>query len=205
MLNDKVRRMQINSEIYNELKNNNNIITTSKVVEMGYSRSLLSKYVKEGLLERSQQGVYMLADAIEDDMYMLMLRSKKIIFSHDTALFLNGLSDRTPSIHSVTIPSNAKLSKALSAECICYYVKPDLYHIGKTMIKNSLGYEVRCYNAERTVCDMIRSRNRLDDESVVAAIKNYANSREKNLNLLAEYAEIFRVQKILKKYLEVLL
>lgn len=204
MLNG-VSAMQINPRIYSELKNNNNMITTAKVIEMGFSRSLLSKYVKEGLLERSQQGVYMLIDAIEDDMYMLMIRSEKIIFSHDTALFLNGLSERTPFVHSVTIPSDTKLSKALNDECICYYVKPDLYHVGEILRKNSLGYEVRCYNAERTICDIVRSRNRLDDETVVAAIKNYANSREKDLNLLAEYAELFGVQKILKRYLEVLL
>lgn len=98
--------MPINSKIYEEIKRNNNIITTAKVVELGFSRSLLSKYVKEGLLERSQHGVYTLFDVVEDDMYTLMLRSDKIIFSHDTALYLNGLSERTPFIHSVTIPSN---------------------------------------------------------------------------------------------------
>ena len=52
--------MPINSKIYEEIKRNNNIITTAKVVELGFSRSLLSKYVKEGLLERSQHGVYTL-------------------------------------------------------------------------------------------------------------------------------------------------
>lgn len=77
---------------------------------MGFTRSLLSKYVRAGLLERERQGVYILANSIHDDMYTLMLRSDKIIFSHDTALFLNGLSERTPFIHSVTIPSNTKFS-----------------------------------------------------------------------------------------------
>ena len=197
--------MHINSKIYEEIKRNNNIITTAKVVELGFSRSLLSKYVKEGLLERSQHGVYILIDAVEDDMYTLMLRSDKIIFSHDTALYLNGLSERTPFIHSVTIPSNSKLSKGVSDECVCYYVKPQLYRIGETILENSFGNRVRCYNAERTVCDIIRSRNRLDEETVISAIKNYAVSKEKDLNLLAEYATMFGIEKILKRYMEVLL
>ena len=105
--------MNMNPEIYSAIRANNNMITTSDVLSMGFSRMLLSKYVKEGLLERCRQGVYMLPEETQDDMYILMLSSKKIIFSHDTALFLNGLSDRTPFTHSVTIPSNACLPKAI--------------------------------------------------------------------------------------------
>lgn len=197
--------MNINPVILETIKKNNNIITTSQVVELGFTRSLLSKYVKAGLLERERQGVYTFVDSVHDDMYTLMLRSDNIVFSHDTALFLNGLSERTPFIHSLTIPSNTKLSNVLREECVCYYIKPELHRIGIIYRKTTLGNEVRCYNAERTICDLLRSRNRLDEETVISAIKNYALSPEKDLNLLAIYASQFRVDKILKRYMEVLL
>jgi predicted transcriptional regulator of viral defense system len=197
--------MKINSSILEALKKNNNVITTAQVVELGFSRYLLSKYEKEGLLDRERQGVYVLPDSVHDDMYTLMLRSKKIIFSHDTSLFLNGLSERTPFIHSVTIPNDTRVSKVIQEECTCYYIKPELHQIGMTMRKTTLGNEVRCYNAERTICDLLRSRNRLDEETVISAIKNYAISSDKDLNLLAVYASKFGVDKELKRYMEVLL
>ena len=197
--------MKINQEILVEMKKNNNMITTAQVVALGFSRALLSKYVKEGLLERGRQGVYILPDSVHDDMYTLTLRTDKIIFSHDTALFLNGLSERTPFEHTVTIPSNSVLSDVLMEECICYYVKPELYELGIVMKKTTFGNEVRCYNAERTICDLIRSRSRMDEETVISAIKNYAAYKDKDLNRLAAYAEKFRVSKILKQYMEVLL
>ena len=197
--------MEINPTILETIKNNNNMITTAQAVELGFTLSLLSWYVKKGVLERGRRGVYILSDSIHDDMYTLMLRSDKIIFSHDTALFLNGLSERTPFIHSVTIPSNTKLSNLLREECVCYYIKPELHQVGVIKKKNTLGNEVRCYNAERTICDLLRSRNRLDQETVISAIKNYAVSSDKDLNLLAVYASQFGVDKILKKYMEVLL
>ena len=197
--------MKINSAILEALKKNNNVITTAQVVELGFSRYLLSKYEKEGLLERERQGVYVLPNSVHDDMYTLMLRSGKIIFSHDTALFLNGLSERTPFTHSVTIPSNTKLSASLREECVCYYIKIELHQIGAITRKTTLGNEVRCYNAERTICDLLRSRNRLDEETVISAIKNYAASADKDLNLLAVYASQFGVEKVLKRYMEVLL
>ena len=48
--------MKINSIILDTIKKNNNIITTEQVVKLGFSRYLLSKYEKEGLLERERQG-----------------------------------------------------------------------------------------------------------------------------------------------------
>ena len=197
--------MKMNSVILEALKKNNNVITTAQVVELGFSRYLLSKYEKEGLLERERQGVYVLPNSVHDDMYTLMLRSEKIIFSHDTALFLNGLSERTPFVHSVTIPNNTRVSKVIQEECVCYYIKPELHQIGMTIRKTTLGNEVRCYNAERTICDLLRSRNRLDEETVIGAVKNYAASSDKDLNLLAVYASKFGVKKELKRYMEVLL
>lgn len=197
--------MNMNAVILEAIKNNNNLITTSQVIGMGFSKTLLTKYVKAGLLERSSHGVYSLADTLQDDLYILMLHSSKIIFSHDSALFLNNLSDRTPFHHSITIPSNSALPNTIKGECNCFYIKPELYGLGMVERKTAFGNVVRCYNAERTVCDFLRSRNRCDDEMVISAIKNYASSSIKNLNLLAAYSEKLKVEKELKKYMEVLL
>lgn len=197
--------MDINPVILKEIQKNNNTITTAQVVSLGFSRALLSKYVKAGVLERGRQGVYILPNSVHDDMYTLSLRSEKIIFSHDTALFLNGLSERTPFEHAVTIPSNSVLSDVLMEECNCHYIKPELFELGLTTKKTTFGNEVRCYNAERTLCDILRSRNRMDEETVISAVKNYVAYKDRDLFRLASYAEQFRVYKILKRYLEVLL
>ena len=197
--------MEINPTILETIKNNNNMITTAQVIDLGFTRALLSRYVKEGLLERGRQGVYILSDSIHDDMYTLMLRTDKIIFSHDTALFLNDLSERTPFTHSVTIPSNTKLSNILQDECVCYYIKPELHQVGMIFRKTTLGNEVRCYNAERTVCDLLRSRSRIEIQTFQGALKAYARRKDKNLRTLMQYAGMFRVEKILRQYLEVLL
>lgn len=197
--------MEINQKILNELIKNNNMITTSQVITLGFSRALLSKYVKEGLLERSRQGIYTLPESIHDDMYTLALRSENIIFSHETALFLNGLSDRTPFSHSVTIPSNSSLPNSLKEECTCYYIKSDLHQEGIIYKKTTFGNTIRCYDPERTICDLLRSRSRLDEETVINALKNYAGYKEKDLKRLGIYAEKLGVSTMLKRYMEVLL
>lgn len=197
--------MNINPTIYEELKKNNNMITTSQVLSLGFSKQILTNYVKAGLLERIRHGLYILPDAVHDDMYTLMLRSDKIVFSHDTAFFLNGLTERTPFMHTVTLPSNAALPNSLKGECACFYVKPELHSLGIIEKNTTFGNTVRCYNIERTICDFQRCRNRCDEETVISAVKKYALSDKKDLNLLGVYAKQFKVDKELRKYLKVLL
>lgn len=182
-----------------------NMITTTEVMSMGYSKQLLSKYVQEGLLERVRQGVYILPDAIHDDMYTLMMRSEYIVFSHESALFLDGLAERTPFMHSITLPSNKSIPGSIKHECICFYITPELHGLGMIERRTGFGNVVRCYNAERTICDFLRTRDRCDEETVISAIKNYASYGKKNLNRLAFYAQTLKVASELKKYMEVLL
>lgn len=195
----------INPVILHALMANNNIITTAEVQSLGFSKQLLSKYVQSGALERIRHGVYTLPDAIHDDMYTLMLRSEHIIFSHESALFLNGLSERTPFIHSITLPSNKTVPSAIKHECVYFYIKPEFHKLGLIERKTGFGNTVRCYDLERTICDFLRTRDRCDEETVISAIKQYAASDKKDLNRLADYAQPLGVQAELKRYLEVLL
>lgn len=195
----------INPLILDALSKNSNLVTTSQVLELGFSKQTLNKYVKAGLLERIRQGVYIVPDAVHDDMYTLMLRSESIIFSHESALFLHGLSNRTPFMHAITMPSNKAVPGSIKDECICFYVKPTWHKIGLTEKTTTFGNVVRCYDVERTICDFLRTRNRCDEETVISAVKNYAAYDKKNLNRLSVYAENFKVANELRRYLEVLL
>ena len=195
----------IMDDINKRMKENNYLLSTEQLTDLGISKTTLTNYVRNGLLVRCGHGFYTVPDSIEDDMYLLMLRSKHIIFSHETALFLNGLSERTPFIHAVTIPSTAAITSTIKEQCKCYYMKPEFHKMGLTEKKTTFGNKVRCYDPERTICDILRSRNRVDEETVIAAIKNYGDYKNKNLQKLAEYAEKLRVSKQVKGYMEVLL
>ncbi len=195
----------INPIIMEALAKNNNIVTTSQVLSLGFSKQTLNKYVKEGLLERIRQGVYILPNEVHDDMYTLMLRSESIVFSHESALFLHGLSDRTPFMHTITMPSNKAVPGSIKNECVCFYVKPSWHELGIVKIPTTFGNSVRCYDIERTICDFLRTRSRCDEETVISAIKNYATYDKKDLNRLASYAKQFKVYREVRKYMEVLL
>ena len=116
----------------------------------------------------------------------------------------HGISDRIPFEHTITAPSGKVSSKAIQEECKIYYIKPELFGLGKTML-TTLRNKVAGYDLERTICDIVRSRNKVGSETFLAALKLYAISPRKDLNKLNTYATEMRIARIVRKYLEVLL
>ena len=181
------------------------IIETRTAIAHGISKAMLSKLHKGNKIHRIVQGQYTLPDDLQDELLSIAKRSDRIILSHETALFLHGISDRTPFDHTITVPSDYTASAAIRSECKVYYIKPELFNLGRTNLTTPAGNEVPVYDLERTVCDMIRSRSRVGTETFLASLKLYAASPKKDLNKLHAYAKKLRVANVLRPYLEVLL
>lgn len=181
------------------------IIKTKIASEHGISKALLYKLCKEEKIHRIVKGQYILPDDMEDELLAISNRSEKVIFSHETALYLHGISDRTPFEHTITAPSDCIPSAAIKSECKVYYIKSELFELGSTTLRTPAGNDVPSYDLERTICDIIRSRNKIGTETFLSALKLYAANPKKDLNKLNYYAKKLRVSNILRQYLEVLL
>ncbi len=197
--------MALPEELLNILKQNGGLITTAAANASGFSNERLRLLTAAGELERAAHGVYIAPDELLDRMYVVQLRRRKIIFSHETALFLHDLTDRDPIRYSVTVPTGYNAVRLRKDNLKVYTIKKELYEVGVTQMKTLFGNAVRTYSLERTICDCMRSRNKLDIDLVSDALKRYARRSDKNLNALMEMAELFSVSKQLRSYMEVLL
>lgn len=65
----------------------------------------------------------------------------------------------------------------------------DIYDLGLTEIKTPMGNNVRVYDIERCICDIIKSKNRMDLEHVKYSIREYLKRKDKNLIKLSNYAK----------------
>ena len=166
---------------------------------------MLGRYVSAGLLERVGRGLYTSVDALPDEIFALSKRNEKMIFSHATALFLLGRSERTPFNHYVTVKSGDTIPVSLRQDLICFYVKDELFDLGRIDVATQFGNIVPCYNLERTICDLIRNRRRLDEELFLSTIKAYAADKSRNTSRLGEYAEYMGIEDKVNKILEVIL
>jgi len=197
--------MDYTKKILQMTSENNGYITSLQVTNEHIPRVYLKLLVDSGLLEQSARGVYISPSVFDDEMFNLQNRFKKGIFSHETALFLHDLTDRTPIRYTMTFPAGYNTTSVKNSNAITYYSIKDRYEIGITTLTTPCGSEVSVYNKERTLCDLLQKRSNTDLQVLTQAIKQYIQQTEKDIPLLSKYAKLFKVEKRLRPYLEVLL
>lgn len=182
----------------------NGMITSKQVTEAGLHRSLIQEMVNDGILVQFNRGMYLSKDAWEDEFYLLQYKYKRGVYSHDTALYLLGYSDRTPAKYTMTFPKGYHAASLNNEDIVIKRVIPENYSFGIIEIKSPSGNPIRIYDLERTLCDIIRGSGS-DIQVIVEAMKRYALSRDKNIHKLLQYAEKLRVKPRILRYMEVLL
>ena len=187
------------------LRSGNGVLRTSDAVAVGVSRTILGNYVRNRRLERVGHGIYLALDAWKDGMYLLQLRCPQAVFSHDTALFLHNLTDREPLMYTVTVKSGYNPHRLQADGVKAYRIKAELHELGLSQTDTPFGNPVAVYDLERTICDVVRSRNGMDIQILRDALKQYASRRDRDLRRLMRYAKAFHIENILRQYLEVLL
>lgn len=184
---------------------NGGMVTTAQVVAAGIPRARLSDMVKAGELVRVQRGVYCLVDAWEDEFLSAQLRFPKGTLSDGTALFLHGFTDRAPFRLTMTFPRAYRATKAREAGIEVRTCADDVLDLGITTTNTAYGNEVRTYDLERTLCDIVRGQRIVDVQVVNPAMKQYVRSGEKDIHKLLIYAQALGVEKKIRNYLEALL
>ncbi len=184
---------------------NGGMLKTADAIRAGVSKPTIAKFVEKNHFDRVMRGVYCSPDTWIDKMYILQMRWPGAIYSHDTALFLHGLTDRDPLSYTVTMKTGTNPTNLSQEGLKVFTVKNELMDLGITTAETPFYHEVKVYNLERTICDIVRSRSAMDAQIFQDALKNYAKMQGKDMLLLLEYARAFRIEKIMKQYMEVLI
>lgn len=179
-------------------------LTAQQVTSAGLHRSILQDLVEQGILYRYGRGLYIRNDVWEDDFCLLQKKYKRGIYSHDTALYLHGYSDRTPAQYTMTFPKGYHTSSLKDEYILIKRSVPDNYSFGIIEVESPCGNPIRIYDLERTLCDILRG-NSSDIQIINTAMKRYAASKEKNIHKLLQAAEKLHVKSKVQRYMEVLL
>ena len=179
-------------------------ITAKQVTAAGLHRSVLQELVDNGELYRFGRGLYVRSNAWEDDFYLLQRKYGRGIYSHDTALYLLGYSDRTPIQYTMTFPKGYNSPSLKQESILIKRVVPENYSLGVIETTSPCGNPLRSYDLERTLCDILRGSGS-DIQIITSAMKRYAASKDKGIHKLLQYADQLRVKSKVQRYMEVLL
>ena len=185
------------------LRDNNGVLSISIVMQNGIKKQSFYKFVKNLGLLKFSHGIYYSENYWFDKLYLLQVRYKSCIYSHETALYFHGLTDRDPLKYSCTFKSGYNYSQINKEDLYVRTAKDNFYELGVTEMQTQFDNIVRVYDKEKTICDIVKHRNTMDPQIYNDALIRYFRSDDKNLEQLWEYASLLGVLGILKRYSKV--
>lgn len=193
-----------NIEIIIEIMKKNNGYITSKDLDMfDIHRMYLSIMQDKKIIKKVSVGIYIDSNKIEDNYYVFSLSMPNVIFSHMTALYFHGLSIKEPNgIYDITVKRSYN-SIHLKKHNV-FYVDNDIYELGLTEVETPMGNRVKVYDIERCICDIIRSKNRVDLENTKHCVREYIKRENKDLVKLYSYAEKLGIKEIVMNYIDMM-
>lgn len=173
---------------------NNGMLSTRMIEPLNISRQYISIMENNKEIEKVARGIYLLPKAFEDSYFAFQQKYKKAIFSHMHALYFHGMTEEFPYDYTVTVPQRYHVD-FVNKKCNVFYVSDDIYELGLIEIETPNGNKARVYDKERCICDVIRSKGRMDFEQVKKAIRQYIESKDKDMSKLSEYSKKMGINK----------
>lgn len=176
------------------------VMTTAQLsAEKLYYRDI-QRMLDTNLIEKIKRGYYhWIEDYGKSEVVIINRLFPDAVLCMDTALFYYRYSDRNPAEWNMTIDKNTSRQRTqIDYPFIkAYRVEPELLTLGE--IKGKIDFiDVRIYDRDRTICDVLRNMNKMDKEIFNKAIQNYVVDPKKNIPNLMQYAKVLRVQKKVK-------
>lgn len=184
-------------------KKNGGFITRQDVDNAQIPSWFLSDFVKRKNLSKKAPGYYVGDDYTTDDYFILQRRYPKYIFSGMSALYLLGLTDKIPTDIEVAAPQSYHPSRNKMDSILIRRISSSaIYELGIKETKTMFGNVVRVYNEERTICDLIKYRDKYDAETFIKAIKLYIRKKNDQTKLF-EYAKKIGIEKRVYEVIEI--
>ena len=176
------------------------VMTTAELKAAKLYYADIQRLLEEGLIEKVKRGYYHWLDDFDGREIIVINRLfPDAVLCMDTALFYYRYTDRTPPEWNLAIDKNVsrQRTKIDYPFVKAYRMEPALLPLGETKGKIDLA-DVRIYDRDRTICDVLRNMNKMDKEVFNKAIQSYVKDSKKNIPNLMQYAKELRVQKRVK-------
>lgn len=173
------------------------VMRTKELNDHGFYDRKIKALISEGLVEHIRRGYY---QYVGDESFTEIAVIKRLfpdgIICMESALDYYGYTDRVPSAWNIAV-DNMSSRERFSIDYPI--VKPHYINAQKLNIGLSEGQidgvTVRVYDRERTICDCMRDRNKMDAEVFSSVIQGYLKDSNRNTANLGKYATLLHVEK----------
>jgi len=179
------------------------IVDAGTLLAEGINYYQLNQLVDDGVVLKLKRGLYKWSDTDNYEMADVARMVKDGVFCMFSAAFFHELTTFIPREHHLAIPDKSKVVLPPYPSIKLYYWDAVPYQTGIQEITLN-GASVRMYSPEKTVCDMVRFRQRVGMDSMKEALKTYLDKPDRNLTLLLQTAKTLGIEGVMRSYLEIL-
>ena len=188
------------------LKCQGGYITRKDINAHDIPSAVLSQYVKKFGLVKYDTGFYARPSWKKDEYLIFQYEYPKLIYSFSSAAHLHHLIDDQVTSLEVTAPKNYRpFPLPRSGVTLHTDTKDNTYQLGIMEVATSSNHPVKVYDLEKTICDLIKNKNKIDKEFFIRCLSNYKRRPDKNIINLLNYAKVMKIEHELHSLLDVIL
>ena len=179
------------------------ILKTGELLQSGYYHRKLQELINDGEIEQVRRGYYQcIGDNSYSEVAVIARLFPDAVLCRESALDHYGYTERTPSAWNLAVPDSSSRRRFRISWPVVkpYFISESKFPIGITEAEIE-GTKVRIYDRERTICDCLTHRNKMDAEVFNNAIRGYLKDPQRNESRLGKYAVMLRVQRKVREVL----
>lgn len=183
------------------------MMRTADAINESIHPSTLYELRDKGILVRIRRGVYRLNESeplTKPDVVTVSISISNGVICLISALELHNLTVQIPHAVYVAIPRGAEQPRIEYPPVYVFRFSDDSFTEGAETIQID-NYPVKVYCAEKTIADCFKFRNKIGLDTALDALKMYKERGSMNINMLMYYANICRVENVMRPYVQVLI
>jgi predicted transcriptional regulator of viral defense system len=180
------------------------VFRSRDVAAVGLSRTALGRFVAAGTIERVGRGLYAGVNARVTEQHTLVEAAKRVpkgIVCLLSALRFHRLTTQTP--HEVWLAIDVKARKPAADWPPLRIVRFSGAARTQGVEAHTLeGVELHVTSREKTVADCFKYRNKIGLDVALEALREYLRGGQRSVDDLVRAAEVCRVARVMRPYIE---
>jgi predicted transcriptional regulator of viral defense system len=184
------------------------MLRTRDAILLGVHPRTLYALRDSGEIEQVGRGLYRLATApplTSPDLVPVTVRIPRGVVCLISALAYHGLTTQVPHAVDIALPSHSQVPKIDGIPLrVFWYSEPSFSAGVETVAVDRVA--IRVYSPEKTIADCFKYRNKIGIDVAMEALRTYKEKKRKlDLKALTTFAQINRVLRVMRPYLEAML
>lgn len=189
------------------LEKRGGMVSYKKIIKAGFSKAFLKDNLDSGRIQKVDRALYRLSDGFtlsNPDLVAVSIKVSKGVVCLLSALAFHEATSEIPRYVNIAIPRGVYANKINYPPVKFYHFTFKAWETG--IEKHEIeGYQIRVYSLAKTVADCFKFRNKIGMNIAREALKIAITEKGVQPKEIMKYAEICRVDNIIKPILEAML